>query len=500
MNTKLSLLLPTLTVLILLILLLLAALSPVCWFDEIITICESVLPYSEFINSLSTTDYYPPFYYYLIHLLALSLDIDITSPQILTLVLLLKVFSWGAIVFISIIIFSFFASLRNKKAGISCILLCFSLPYFLRYSCEIRPYSLCAIFVALAFLSAIKAFRDNNKKWWISYGLCIVATEYSHYYALITLSIISGVLFLYCLRHERKHIIPLVTANIAALVLFLPWLPTFLHQLHHVQAGWWNHDSLWKAPKYALLLCRPAYMGKLSYVFIAITWAISCNAIAKAYRKKDTLTLLCVCVGLLIIPATMGIAVINSLINGQAIIQPRYFYAGIIVYAIGASWATTYLSKRGQLLFSALLMVVAGFTMSNYIREEWHQHEKFTSIQSFIFQHKDLYVYMTDTDLTYKTYELAMAALPTKSIAPLFSSNSTLRENRDAYRFIYSLLGNNGVSCDEVHPPFKVILFSEKIPQFKDEAERFSWNYTITDTGNFHLIHVTSPRPETEQE
>ncbi|MEM1411533.1 MAG: glycosyltransferase family 39 protein [Pseudomonadota bacterium] len=110
-----------------------------------------------------------------------------------------------------------------------------ALPLHLYYSREGRMYALLALLVALWTAALVHAMNRNRLQDWAVYALTAAASLYCHYYAGLSL-LAAGVFtggYLLAFRRERRLLLRWLGANLAALLLFLPWLPTLWFQLHN---------------------------------------------------------------------------------------------------------------------------------------------------------------------------------------------------------------------------------------------------------------------------
>jgi len=97
-------------------------------------------------------------------------------------------------------------------------------PLAIFYSTEARAYALMTLLVVLATLALLKAIETNDWRWWTTLALLDAAALYSHYTSIFVLSAQA----VWALWFHRSLARPLVIAHAAALLLFLPWVPSML--------------------------------------------------------------------------------------------------------------------------------------------------------------------------------------------------------------------------------------------------------------------------------
>jgi hypothetical protein len=110
-------------------------------------------------------------------------------------------------------------------------------------------------------LLALRAWRRERSLTWIGYVLVTTACLYTHYYAVFAI-LLENVLFLYLfLRRDgfSPGLFRWVGAQVAVLVLFLPWLPTFLLPIT-VGGGGWLSQTGWRPSVAAFMHTGIFYM------------------------------------------------------------------------------------------------------------------------------------------------------------------------------------------------------------------------------------------------
>ena len=90
------------------------------------------------------------------------------------------------------------------------------------YSAEARGYGVLMALVLASTLALLIALDDGRNRWWVAYGVCVCLAAYTHYTAIFVLAVQFGWAFWARPRSRR----PLLLATAAAVVLYLPWLPS----------------------------------------------------------------------------------------------------------------------------------------------------------------------------------------------------------------------------------------------------------------------------------
>jgi len=208
------------------------------WFDEAFTAALIKRPISGIVQG-TAHDVHPPLYYLLLKGWA-----SIFGFSILTL----RTFSVVCGVAAVFVALKFAQRLFGARVALWAVPFVVLAPFLLRYDIEARMYalaSLVGISASYILVVALERWRAGRpSRWlWIWYALLVAIGMYSLYYT----ALIWIVHVLWCVltrgRKERtlRQLVrtPWLRAFASAVVVYIPWLPTFLDQTHHVQNGFW---------------------------------------------------------------------------------------------------------------------------------------------------------------------------------------------------------------------------------------------------------------------
>lgn len=195
------------------------------WFDEGYSILLAKHPVPELI-ALTGVDAHPPLYY-------------------LTLKGWAETFGWSeyalrslSALFSSLTVGVVFLLVRRlftlRTALVTLPFLVFA-PFALRYGYEIRMYALAAFIGALATLVLSYAYTSKSKKTWALYAVLVAMGMYTLY---MTAALwIAHLGWLLIVKKPKMNLQffkqPFIVAYVGATILFLVYLPTFVHQLLH---------------------------------------------------------------------------------------------------------------------------------------------------------------------------------------------------------------------------------------------------------------------------
>lgn len=231
------------------------------WFDEAFSwTLTSQFSLTE-VMARTANDVHPPFYY-----LVLWVWIRVFGQTLVAMRLLSVVFGTSA-VFVSFLVGR--AAMRgsspleraepdasdNEPAnhgtwlGISFAILMATSPFQIHWSGEVRMYSLLTLLFLLCVLFGLRALhsRQGRGKWWAGFSLTSAAMMYTHNYGLFSFVSLAFFFLSATLYQDWKTAGSsaklsarecLMSLGLACL-LYLPWVPTLLHQRSQVVANYW---------------------------------------------------------------------------------------------------------------------------------------------------------------------------------------------------------------------------------------------------------------------
>lgn len=177
---------------------------------------------------MTAVDVHPPLYYFCLKLWSLVFGTSDFALRFMSVAL-------GAVA----IILAFFLFKRwfgAKTAGILTLFLAVS-PLLIRYSQEMRMYMLAFVWVISATLVLEIALKDKRRWAWIAYAVLIALGMWTHYFtALIWLVQLGYILWTFKKEGWQKMAF---WAYGLAVLLYVPWIPSFIQQVLYVQSGFW---------------------------------------------------------------------------------------------------------------------------------------------------------------------------------------------------------------------------------------------------------------------
>nr|WP_064679509.1 glycosyltransferase family 39 protein [Pseudomonas silesiensis] len=211
---------------------------PAVWYDEAFSLLLArETPWE--IWPITARDVHPPLYYVLLHYWMLLVGDDVLSARSLS------VLADVGTLLLSIKLMSLVAT--RRATWIAALLLAL-LPISIRYSQEVRMYTMVSFWLMGATVALVCWVKAPDKKRFATlYVLLMTAAFYTHYFA--ALCVLVHWLFWFRVRHVRAAVLPVrawVLANSAIVVLFLPWMSHFIRQLQRRDGLDWIPPLTWQ--------------------------------------------------------------------------------------------------------------------------------------------------------------------------------------------------------------------------------------------------------------
>lgn len=208
------------------------------WFDEGYSILLAKRPLMELI-ALTNVDAHPPLYYILLKAWAGVFGWSELALRSLSALLMAGVVGAGILLV---------KRLFSVRVALAVAPLLVVAPFLLRYGYEVRMYALASLIGIVAtyvFVAALQA--KTNKKLWLTYGLFVALGMYTLYMTLVIW--LAHAVWLFIQTKPKRTVLrsPALVGFGAAILFFLPQLPTFINQtLHSALPGVGNELTLTK--------------------------------------------------------------------------------------------------------------------------------------------------------------------------------------------------------------------------------------------------------------
>src|SRR4051794_8726566 len=235
------------------------------WIDEGLSVGIADRPLTD-IPGVMRQDGSPPLYYVLLHLWMRVAGTSEPGARTLSLVfatLAVPVSFWAA------------RALFGQRAGWVAAVLAATNPFMTQYAQEARMYALVALLGTVACACLARALISSapereRRPWAIGAAVALAAMLYTHNWCLFFATAWGATWLVLLWRAQGEARRVLVRAGViafgGAIVLWLPWVPTFAYQVAHTGAPWSQSPSV-----SALLGVPGQLLGTVAQGVIALT-------------------------------------------------------------------------------------------------------------------------------------------------------------------------------------------------------------------------------------
>jgi 4-amino-4-deoxy-L-arabinose transferase-like glycosyltransferase len=199
------------------------------WVDEGISVGISSHPLSQ-IPGVLRLDGSPPLWYFLLHvwirLFGSSVDATHLLPLGISLLVIPVAYVCGRRLF-------------GRPAGVAAAVLSATNPFLGWYATETRMYTLVVLLAMVALTCTVVAVRESSRRHLVGAVVAFAALVYTHDWSLYLCAMTAAVLLVRAWQtHDRRLALGVIGAGVGVLVLYSPWLPTFIFQVQTTAAPW----------------------------------------------------------------------------------------------------------------------------------------------------------------------------------------------------------------------------------------------------------------------
>ena len=328
------------------------------WLDEAAQVIESSRSFLSQFHIPS--DFHPPLYHVLLHFWMYFGNSEVWVR------LLPVLLGTGSI----ILLYRVGTNLGNRKEGLIASLFLALSPYHIWYSQEARPY------ILFVFLSLLTTYLLLKKKW-VMYFLATTLSLYSFYFAQF---FILGQL-IWIFFFARKDFGKYSKSLFLAILLFIPWLPSFWQQIGRgtsgVFAGWTNVVSVPGLKAIPLTIAKFIFgKGSIDNLFlysliVLPVFLVFVISLLEVYKKKEGKIIL----SLFFIPLTTAVFVsfFIPIAAPQRFIFLLPLFLIILAKGIGrfpkfGKWAAVLI-----ICFTSMMGIIQYYTDPYVQREQWRE-------------------------------------------------------------------------------------------------------------------------------
>ncbi len=321
----------------------------------------------------SARDVHPPLYYLLLHYWMQLFGSSALAARSMS----------AAISIITVVVgYKIVQKVSTKRAARLAGVFLALAPFLVRYSQEARMYGVLGVFLIIGIWLLLKIVDQPKNIWlWIGYILAMTAGFYTHYFALFAL--FAQWLYLLTLEPVKSWKIGKTLwlspawwgANIAIVLLYVPWIPNFIAQFTRGQGiGWIPKTTIYTLPsgiwQFFTYTDARALPGVVYFALPLVVLASSAYILFGDEEKSSRDKRLVVFYALLPIILTIAVSI------KKPIYQDRYLaFAAVGIYMIMAMAIDKIAHKRKALFYGLASAVIAIelIGISNVYRQATHQ-------------------------------------------------------------------------------------------------------------------------------
>jgi len=321
------------------------------WIDEGLSVGIADRPLTD-IPGVMRQDGSPPLYYVLLHgwmRIAGNSEPGARTLSLLFATLAIPVSFWAA------------QALFGRRAGWIAAVLAATNPFMTQYAQEARMYALVALLGTIACACLARALiastsERERRSWAIGSAVALAAMFYTHNWCLFFAMAWGATWLVLLWRADAATRPTLLRAGLiafgGAILLWLPWVPTFVYQVAHTGAPWSQSPSV-----SALLGVPGQLLGTVAQGVLALTAGAGVGALlTRGEQARARVALILLAVG----AATVLIAWLVS--QASPAWANRYLAVGLGPLLLAASGGLAYAGRLGLagLLIVALMGIGDG--------------------------------------------------------------------------------------------------------------------------------------------
>ncbi|MBN1664324.1 MAG: glycosyltransferase family 39 protein [Deltaproteobacteria bacterium] len=305
------------------------------WYDESYTAAMTNHTVAEIVR-MSAGDYHPPLFYVMARMFRIVFGNSEFALRTLSALglLALAALSLGPV-----------RRIFGKLNALIFTVLVFVTPVCISTAQDARMYTWACLFVTAGVLYGYLAVTEGKRSDWLLLGLYTVLAVYTHFYALLEMVVLYGLLVLWGIFGHRKAVKRMLITSVIVGAACLPWVWVLAGQAAKVSKEFWvpSPNALFFfgtfiypfGDKFSIMAFLPFILLSILAALI-LTGKAVCQGIRRFSDEGKAILLMCL-VLLLTVVATL---VISFMV--KPIFYPRYFftvlglYLLVVMYGIGA--------------------------------------------------------------------------------------------------------------------------------------------------------------------
>lgn len=417
------------------------------------------------IINITSVDTHPPLYYFCLKIFSCLFDYNTIASIIFSIIPIIFVLIFGGL---------WIRKNLSNSTSILFLIIFFVTPPFLEYAVIVRMYSLALAFVFFSGIFAYEAYTYNKISKWVLFCVFSVTAAYTHYFALLTVTIIGLILLAFIIAKNRTLLKRYIVTVCVCIILYLPWV---LHLVMQVTLKL-NNDNGFAIQDLNL----STYVGIL-HSFVATSFMPYCLLVLFIYtvvfivimksgdKRKKLIAFCTISIPLLTIIIASLISILVKPILGSKYLIPSYSFLPLFL-AIGINE----IISRKRIIYKicgvciVIILSFAGF------------HDYYNTIKPK--NHNNILLEYSDKINTYFVYQQASIAWLTCYFMP---------ENNVVVNFV----DHKKINTEAI--PWDNLSYDEGVPQNDDDNKILLINkdYSVPDVyfENYNCQYIGTWKP-----
>ena len=250
-----------------------------------------------------------------------------------------------------------------------------AVPISLSIGQETRMYTWAAFFVTAGALYGYLALQENKRSDWIKFGLATLASAFTHYYALLAVTVLNVLLFVWLLlrfittKDKKKFTSYLITAG-AVVLWYFPWIFILFGQAKKVSKSFWippvTKDVIWYTLQYPFAAKFWTFrFSRVCFIcaVVLILWGLIFSVIKR--KKQGLMSLLAV----LIYTLTLVSAIVLSNVIRPLLVE-RYIFPVVGLFVLAFPYGISMLNSKGASIFVCVALLAVSISQNQLIIEK----------------------------------------------------------------------------------------------------------------------------------
>lgn len=267
------------------------------------------------------------------------------------------------------------------SAGVFCLAM-IALSEFFTYYLIARMYTWAMLFIVIAFLFVKDILEKNNYISWILFSVFSILAAYTHYFSILTTVVVYIMLFIWIVFFkERKdlksNLIKLFGSALLCVILYVPWIPTLINQLHYVHGNFFiskvTFSDLVYYISYGFTISGNQLIQLLSVLAMIVIFIMLLKKFHETRSENDAYLL----IGFIAFIGTIFLGFIASILY-KPILYDRYILhaVGVLLLVLSIKLGQMKLKKSHILLIIILISVVGAFNVYHEIKDIQKMNDK----------------------------------------------------------------------------------------------------------------------------